>query len=317
MLSFLNSAWMLGTLKLDNRLIQGPLAGYSCAPMRRLFNDYLAPAYCVSEMISAIDILNKHVPENRYLYRAPDEKHLCYQIAGTNPAIMADAACKLVQLGADIIDINCGCPKGKIRKKGAGSALLENPDVLFAIIKAVRQAITIPLTVKIRIQNNQTDFFLAKSIADLGIDALIVHGRRWDEDYDIPCNEKQIASIKQSISIPVIANGDINNSQGLLQNLQNTGCDAFMIGRAGTGKPWLYEELLTNTPVKISEQKRVDLFLKHLDDLAALEGDYAAVLQSKSLIRYYFREKLTPDFLQQFYQLDGLESARAMVLEAF
>lgn len=315
MLSLLNSSWKLGSLTLNHRLIQGPLAGYSCAPMRRLFNHYQAPAYCVSEMISAIDILSKHVPENRYLYRAADEHYLCYQIAGTDPIVMADAAIKLQQLGADIIDINCGCPKGKIRKKGAGSALLENPALLIKIIETVRKATQCPLTVKIRIQNNEQDLDLARRIADTGVDALIVHGRRWDEDYDVACNAKQIALIKQTVSIPVIANGDIQDCQTLQQIQQNTGCDVFMIGRAGTGKPWLYQELLTGNPANITLPQQGKLFLRHLQDLAVLDGDYQAVLQSKSLIRYYFREWLTAEFLQGFYRLDSLEAVSDAVFE--
>ena len=117
MLSYLNSALRLGGLQLHNRLIQGPLAGFSCAPFRALFSRYDAPAYCVSEMISAHDVLNKHEANSRYLYRSPQENKLCYQISGTDPFIMAEAATKLAALKADLIDINCGCPKTKIRKK--------------------------------------------------------------------------------------------------------------------------------------------------------------------------------------------------------
>src|SRR5690349_17736228 len=113
MQAFLNSPFTIGSLQLPNRLIQGPLAGFSCAPFRRLFTLFLPPAYCVSEMLSAQDVIHKHTLESRYLYRAPDEGRLCYQISGTNPELMAMAAAKLEQAGADLIDINCGCPKTK------------------------------------------------------------------------------------------------------------------------------------------------------------------------------------------------------------
>ncbi|MBI2787027.1 MAG: tRNA-dihydrouridine synthase family protein, partial [Legionella longbeachae] len=200
--AFINSSFKIGTLTLPNRLIQGPLAGYSCAPFRTLFNQYIPPAYCVTEMSSAQDILHKHLANSRYRYRAPEERLLAYQISGTEPFILAQAAQQLQLQGADIIDINCGCPKPKIRKKGAGSALLEKPKQLVEIINIVRAAITIPLTIKIRIQGNEKDVMLAKKIEEAGADALIVHGRRWIDDYDIASDFRQIANIKRELTIP-------------------------------------------------------------------------------------------------------------------
>lgn len=183
--TFINSSWQIGSLTLPHRLIQGPLAGYSCAPFRVLFNQFIPPAYCVSEMISARDVLHKHSSQSRYLYRDPQEKLLAYQISGTEKEILADAALILQEHGANLIDINCGCPKTKIRKKGAGSALLESPEKLITIIQHLRKTIRIPLTVKIRLLGDERDLHLAQQIMDAGADALIVHGRRWLDDYDI------------------------------------------------------------------------------------------------------------------------------------
>jgi tRNA-dihydrouridine synthase len=118
--SFINSPLLIGSLTIPHRLIQGPLAGYSCAPFRAIFNQFTPPAYCVSEMCSANDVIHKHQANSRYLYRAPEERILAYQISGTDPQIMAQAAGHLQSIGADLIDLNCGCPKNKIRKKGAG-----------------------------------------------------------------------------------------------------------------------------------------------------------------------------------------------------
>ncbi|TAL62823.1 MAG: tRNA-dihydrouridine synthase family protein, partial [Legionella sp.] len=171
MLSFINSPLQIGSLTIPHRLIQGPLAGFSCAPFRELFNHFTPPAYAVSEMSSALDILHKHSANSRYVYRSPKEKILAYQISGTQENVMADAAATLQDFGADLIDINCGCPKIKIRKKGAGSALLENPDLLISIIRRVREVLHIPLTIKIRLQNNANDIQLAQQISDSGADA--------------------------------------------------------------------------------------------------------------------------------------------------
>ncbi|MFT4059605.1 MAG: tRNA-dihydrouridine synthase family protein [Legionella sp.] len=304
--AFINSPLQIGSLEIPNRLIQGPLAGYSCAPFRTLFNQYTPPAYCVTEMSSAADIVHKHTINSRYIYRAPQEKLLAYQISGSKPQILAQAASQLAAYGADLIDINCGCPKSKIRKKGAGSALLEAPEQLIRIIKTVRAAIDIPLTIKIRIQGTQDDLILAQKIAEAGADALIVHGRRWIDDYDVATDLAKIAQIKQAIPIPVIANGDIADINSLRHAVEATGCDAYMIARAGSGKPWLYQELLRQRPLSVSFTERITLFMRHLADLAVLENEFKAVLQSKSLVRYYFAKFFAVETLNQFNQLDSL-----------
>jgi tRNA-dihydrouridine synthase B len=306
--TFINSSWQIGNLSLPHRLIQGPLAGYSCAPFRELFYQFTPPAFCVAEMSSAIDIINKHSNQSRYIYRSPVERILAYQISGNDQYTMAEAALVLQNTGANLIDINCGCPKTKIRKKGSGSALLEEPQKLVDIIKTVRKAISIPLTVKIRIQGNENDTLLAKKIADAGADALIVHGRRWVDDYGIQCNLEQITQIKQSINIPVIANGDINDPLTLKKAIEISGCDAYMISRAGSGRPWIYKELLEQRTLNITFPEKISLFMSHLKGLADLEDEFKAVLQSKSLVRYYFKKQLDELQLNHFYKLNSLDA---------
>ena len=338
-----STSFNIGSLTLSHRLIQGPLAGYSCAPFRELFSYFTQPAYCVSEMLSAHDVVNKHTPLGRYLYRSPLEGKLAYQIAGTDAQLMTDAAAKLQALGADLIDINCGCPKNKIRKNKAGSALLEDPKQLSVIIQRVRRAISCPLTVKMRIvESVDASIALAKCIADAGADALIVHGRHWTHDYDTPCDFQHIAAIKQAIAIPVIANGDIADTDSLNRAFTETGCDAYMIGRAGTGKPWLFAELLAAQPQRglltaitaqeplirhcVTPSPRVrgegkneqvcgiqELFMRHLNGLAQLESEYQAVLQSRSLVRYYFKNQLSPNWLQEFNALTSLHAIEVMI----
>jgi nifR3 family TIM-barrel protein len=258
-------------------------------------------------MSSAWDILHKHSTDSRYVYRAPQESILAYQISGNEASVLAEAALLLQNHGANLIDLNCGCPKTKIRKKGAGSALLEEPLKLMHLIQTMRAAIHIPLTVKIRIQGTEEDINLAQGIADSGADALIVHGRRWMDDYDVACDLKQIALIKKHLHIPVIANGDIHNATDLERAVTITGCDAYMIARGGSGRPWLYQELLQQKILSVDKQRQITLFMQHLNGLAKLEDEYKAVLQSKSLIRYYFREQLDKAALNQFYQLTSLE----------
>lgn len=314
MQTFINSSFQIGSLTIPNRLIQGPLAGYSCAPFRELFNQFTAPGFCVSEMSSANDVLHKHDQQSRYIYRSPHEKLLAYQISGTDDVILAKAAAWLQNFGADLIDINCGCPKTKIRKKGAGSALLESPDKLIKIIRAVREVLHIPLTIKIRIQDEMTDLNLARQIEEAGADALIVHGRRWTDDYDVPANLERIAQIKKSISIPVIANGDIHDKDSLKTAVAIADCDAYMISRAGSGKPWLFKQLLEEFRIEPDLTTKTKLFLQHLDGLAALENEYQAVLQSKSLVRYYFRDALRTEHYQEFYAIKSLSEIEDFIV---
>ena len=305
MMSLLNTPFSIGALQLPSRLIQGPLAGFSCAPFRELFTDFLPPAYCVTEMMSARDVIDKHLPSSRYLYRSPREKILCYQLSGNDPLMIAAAAARVESMGADLVDLNVGCPKPKIRKKGAGSALLEDEQRLVLIIEAVRRNVTIPLTVKIRLQDEASNVRIAKAIERAGADALIVHGRRWTDDYDIPCDKDSIAAIKQTIQIPVIANGDVSNQVSLL-HLMQTGCDAYMISRAGTGNPWLYQQLLGSS-VEVTDALRQEYFRKHLEGLKDLEDEHRAVLQSRKLFRYYFRGQFSDEAYRLYCAIPSLE----------
>ncbi|KTD04821.1 nitrogen regulation protein [Legionella geestiana] len=313
MRDFLNTPFKIGSLTLKSRLIQGPLAGFSCAPFRELFYLFEPPAYCVSEMLSAHDVVHKHELQSRYLRRSLKESILCYQISGNDARLMTEAAIRLEALGADMIDINCGCPKAKIRKKGAGSALLEAPETLAVIVSSIKKSIRCPLSVKIRLQGEAPDLELVKRLEDAGADALIIHGRRWQDNYDTPVDFQQIAALKQQTKLPVIANGDICDYESAEAAWRATRTDALMIARAGTGKPWLYASLLKGSVHSPTIAHRIELFMMHLEGLAELESEYQAVLQSKKLVRYYFKAVLTADFLQVFYNQRDLMSIEKML----
>lgn len=304
--NFISTPFSIGSLQFPNRLIQGPLAGISTAPFRRLFYQFLSPAYTVTEMISAQDVITKHSVNSRYLYRASEEKRLCYQLSGVDPLILAQAALKLQHIGADLIDINCGCPKAKIRKKGAGSALMENPALLSLIVQRVREQISIPLTVKLRIQGTSMDVVLAKMLEQAGADALIIHGRRWTDSYDKPCDFQHIGFIKQHLRIPVIANGDIRDNNSLNQAIMESNADAYMISRAGCGRPWLYQHLLGEQPLPPHLSISFDSFMQHVHHLCRLESEYQAVIQSRAFVRYYFRHLFSTEQLNTFYSLTDL-----------
>jgi nifR3 family TIM-barrel protein len=298
----------IGALQLPSNIIQGPLAGVSCAPFRTRFYEYTPPAYCVTEMISALEVVKSRHRLRRYLARNPIETRLCYQLSGTDPMILAEACRILQDLGADLIDLNCGCPKAKIRKKGAGSKLVESEVQLSELISAMRGATSLPLTVKIRLHPDCADkeLRLAKSIEESGADALIVHGRSYLDDYDKAVNHQRIRAIKEVLLIPLIANGDVKDLGSFKELVKNTQADGVMVGRAGCGRPWLYHSL-TNSTFKPNLDTQVRLFQAHLKELAELESDYSAFLQAKNLVKYYFRDFVPDSFIQAFRQAKSFQ----------
>lgn len=300
-----NSHFYIGKLKLANRLIQAPLAGISCAPFRELFSLFTKPAYAVTEMISANSILeNNNAINKRYLSRSEKEGVWCIQLAGNNPKTLAAAVKICEKYNPDLIDLNCGCPKPKIRSKGAGSALMDSPQKLKEIINAMRTATTLPLTIKIRTAGQSTDdryLEAASIIAAEGADAIIVHGRHFSEDYDVQANYLQIKKITEIIKIPVIANGDVHDTNSMQVALNTTKAAAIMIGRATIGKPWLFQQLLGENP-NLSGNDRLNIFNQHITNLSIIEGsEFKAILQARRLLKWYFPELSSKD-LQECYK---------------
>lgn len=283
-------------LTFSKKLIQAPLAGYSCAPFRVLAERWGKPDFCCSEMLSAHHIFSGAQQRKRYQYKSPEEGKLCVQLAGDEAHILAYAAQQAVNWGADFIDLNCGCPQPKIRKKNFGSRLLANSEHLYHLVTALKAAVNVPVFVKIRVDAGSGDRFnqdVALAIEAAGANALTVHGRHWSHDYDIPVSYRDIAVIKDTVKIPVIGNGDIMDSASAKKMFAETGCDAVMIARAGVGQPWLFEqihqELLGNVFVPPSLAEIGEIFLAHIRGLIELENEKSAVLQSRSLGKYYAR----------------------------
>ncbi len=306
----------IGSKTFSTNLIQGPLAGYSCAPLRKLVWQYGDVGYCCSEMISAKDLIHRKKRQSRrYTWRDPQEKVLCYQISGNTAAEVALATRMLTQQGADLIDLNAGCPKAKIRKKGAGSKLLSEPQRLRAILSTMRENTDLPLTLKIRVDGDsgeENNLVVAEVAEQSGVDALIVHGRHWRDDYAVPCHVTQIKQLVSTVAIPVIANGDGKTAASIQHLLTSTGCAGIMISRAGVGQPWLFSKLAAELSGKVyplpSRQAIADLFLTHVSDLIALESDKPesekfAVLQARKLAKYYARQmQLDTSFVTEVNQ---------------
>jgi tRNA-dihydrouridine synthase B len=284
----------LGNQMFASNLIQAPLAGVSCAPFRALIAQFGGAAYCVTEMVSAKTLLGK--PEARYIYKSPAEGPLCFQLSGNNATELASAAIRAVEYGADLIDLNCGCPVPKIRKKQAGSSWLARSTHLAEVIRAIKAVINIPLSIKIRVDGQSGDRFNLEVIhaaEDAGADFLIVHGRHWSEHYETPARLDEIAFIVQHSGLPVIGNGDVKDTPSLRKMFEVTGCQGIMIGRASVGKPWLFQQLqyedqgLSYTPP--CSTKIEALLAQHIAGLSELEGPEIATLQARKFAKYYQR----------------------------
>lgn len=284
----------IGHLKLHSPIIQGPLAGYTNAAMREACWDYGGLGFAVTEMISAKTLIYQQAHTyQRYLQRADNEKRLCYQLSATDPQELATAVKMVSDLGADLIDLNCGCPKPKIRGKGAGSMHLSHIDRLATLIDAMRANTSAAISIKIRVDgdsNDNNNDALISMINQSGLNFVTVHGRHWSDTYDIPCRYDQITHFVRGLNIPVIGNGDIRD-RATYKAMQATGCAGFMICRAGTGKPWLYQHLLDGESPSITDSLIFSTFNQHLNRLAdLLKSDKFAKLNMRKVLPYYQRQ---------------------------
>lgn len=282
----------IGSLTFDNHLIQGPLAGYSCAPFRVIAHRYGKPAYSCTEMISAKHLTASAQSRKRYLWKDPEEGFCCYQISGNSPDEVQQATSIVADAGADVIDLNCGCPVPKMRKKGVGSALLAKPELLYQCVQAMRAATALPITVKIRVDAASGDQYnqdVVTAIESAGANAIIVHGRHHTHGYETPCSHREIARVVEMVSIPVIGNGDVEDLSSLETMLQETGCSGVMVSRASVGQPWLFRQLLDPTYKAPTRQKIGQILMEHVQGLVDLEGEKIGILQTRKLGKYYAR----------------------------
>jgi tRNA-dihydrouridine synthase B len=291
----------LGQLTLPTNLIQGPLAGYSCAPFRLLVHEFGGAAYTTTEMISAYELAHACQQPLRYTYKAPNEGKVCYQISGDNPEDLVRAVDIVVARGADLIDLNCGCPQRKIRKKGHGSKLLANPERLYQLLSAMRQAATVPMSAKIRVDGDSGESFdqeVVAAIESAGMDFMVVHGRHWRERYDVNVRLDDIKKIVAMATIPVIANGDVDDLTSLQRTLDHTQAAGVMICRGSMGRPWLFAQLtalMRGESFSAPEAASLNQLLqRHVTMLAELDGEHSALLQARSLAKYYCNLDITP-----------------------
>jgi tRNA-dihydrouridine synthase B len=293
-----NGILQIGPHVIAPRVLLAPMAGVTDKPFRVLCKR-LGAGLCASEMTTSDPRFWTTSKSRHRMDHVGEPAPISVQIAGTVPAVMADAARYNVDHGAQIIDINMGCPAKKVCNAWAGSALMRDEGLVGRILEAVVNAVDVPVTLKIRTgwDHDQRNAPLIASIAqESGIAALAVHGRTRDQQYTGRAEYETIAAIKAALSIPVIANGDIDSPHKAAAVLQQTGCDAVMVGRGAQGRPWIFREIahylatgeLLPEPT-LTEVR--DVLLGHLEHLHAFYGEMAGVRIARKHLGWYAKDR--------------------------
>ncbi len=315
----------IGPYKLKNNLFLAPMAGVTDRPFRSLCRR-LGAGMAASEMVSSNSLLWGSEKTKRRADHAGEEEPRAVQIVGSDPTLMAQAARYNAEGGAQIIDINMGCPAKKICNVYAGSALMQNEKLVAEILQAVVNSVNVPVTLKIRTgwdRANKNGAAIARIAEDCGIQVLAVHGRTRADAFQGEAEYDTIAAIKAAVKIPVIANGDINTPEKAAFVLHRTGVDGLMIGRAAQGNPWIFREIghFLETGEKIAAPPVTevrDTLLSHLDNLHAFYGEYSGVRMARKHISWYSKGlRDGAAFRHRINQVESREAQVAMVRDFF
>lgn len=315
----------IGPWQLPNNLILAPMAGVTDRPFRQLCRR-LGAGMAVSEMITADPRLWHTDKTRRRMDHAGEPEPRVIQIAGAEPQMLARAAQLNVARGAQIIDINMGCPAKKVCRRQAGSALLADEALVSRILNTVTAATSVPVTLKIRTgpdPERRNALRIARMAEDCGIAALTVHGRTRADAYRGQAEYDTIAAVVDAVNLPVIANGDICTPRDTLQVLSYTGAAGIMIGRAAQGRPWLFREiayfLAHGREAPVPEQGEIrQIMLEHLAQLHAFYGEYTGVRVARKHLGWYLREhNAEPGWREVLMRVDSAGAQKAAVKAFF
>ncbi len=280
----------------DNPLVLAPMAGITDLPFRTICRE-LGAGLLFSEMLSAEALIRSHSRTETMLRTGPAERPLVFQIFGGRPDSLAKAARMISRSGADFIDINMGCPVPKVLKSGSGSALLKDPERAREIMSAVVEASELPVTIKIRLGWDAHSIIaveLAQAAEQAGIAAVTVHARTRSQGFSGNADWNMIRTVKHSVGIPVIGNGDVRTARDAQRMLDETGCDGVMIGRACQGYPWIFREARQfladgSLPLSPTPAERGALAVRHLGDMTDLLGEMTGVREMRKHLCWYSR----------------------------
>lgn len=287
----------IGTVKIESKLALAPMAGVTDAAFRQICSEKGA-GYTVTELVSAKALCYHDTKTAQLLRPFPGEKPFAAQIFGSDVNCMAEAAQMAIEIsGADILDINMGCPVGKVVKNGDGSALMKDPEKAARIAEAVVRAVKVPVTAKMRRgwdKGSINAVELAKMLEEVGVSAVAVHGRTRMQMYGGEADWNTIRDVKQAVSIPVIANGDVFSPEAAVRILKFTGADMAMIGRGSFGNPWLFEQSTAalsgrDIPPLPSFAERWDTAVRQVELSAQYQNERVAMLQARHHLCWYLK----------------------------
>ena len=312
----------IGEVALKGKTVLAPMAGVTDFAFRELCRSCGA-ALTTTEMVSARALTYGDRKSRELLFLAEDEAPAAVQIFGHEPSVMAEAAQMAVEIsGAALLDINMGCPVGKIVRSGDGAALMKDPDLAAEIVEAVVKTVSVPVTVKFRKgwdNGNVNAAAFAKRCEEAGASALTVHGRTRAQLYSGKADWDIIRDVKKAVSIPVTANGDVFSGEDAAHILRYTGCDAVMIGRGCFGDPWLFTR--ANAAIAGEEEpplpplpERMDAALNQIERLAEKRGEHSACLEARHQLPWYLHGvPYSGSFRQALVHVDTLEDIRKIV----
>ncbi|WP_222709976.1 tRNA dihydrouridine synthase DusB [Reinekea thalattae] len=311
----------IGPYTIEKPTVLAPMAGVTDQPFRNLCRSFGA-GLVVSEMVTSDTRLWKTNKSRWRMNHQGEAEPISVQIAGGDPETLAHAAVSNVQLGAQIIDINMGCPAKKVCNKAAGSALMKDEKLVAEILTAVTSAVSVPVTLKIRTgwdRDNKNAVTIARLAEQAGIALLSVHGRTKADKYNGEAEYDTIAAVKQSVSIPVLANGDIDSPDKAAEVLAYTQADGIMIGRAAQGQPWIFAAIneFLATGIRVAAPSKDDVFktiTHHISELHQFYGDYMGVRIARKHLGWYLNSQgIRKHHYQQFNSLKtGIDQLSAI-----
>ena len=306
--------WKIGNVEIKNQIVLAPMAGISNSAFRRIAKE-MGVGLVVAEMVSDKAIYFGSQKTIDMLYMKEEERPISQQIFGSDKESFVYAAKYILEsMKPDIIDINMGCPVPKVATRAqAGSALLKNPNKVYEIVKAVVEAVDVPVTVKIRSgwdEKSINAVEIAKVVEKAGASAITVHPRTRAQGYSGKANWNIIKQVKENVKIPVIGNGDIKTCYDAKRMLDETKCDAVMIGRGVLGNPWLIKECINYLEGKeikeVTILDRLNMIIKHLNYLLEFKNERIALLEMRTQIGYYLKG-ISKEYKQRFMKINTKE----------
>jgi len=315
----LDTPWHIGTVEIPSRIVLAPMAGVSVQAFRRQGRRFGAGLVC-SEMVSCAGLQHRNERTLGYLRIGADEHPLAVQIFGAEPSVMADAARQVEDAGADIVDINYGCPVRKVTKTGAGATLLDDPERACAIVAAVAEAVDVPVTVKMRrglANGSRTALSVGPKLVEAGAAALTLHPRSAKQMYTGTADHSLTAELVDLVDVPVIASGDITSRARAEEVLATTGAAAVMVGRAAQGNPWTVGEIAGLAGGRPSREEIVAELLLFMEDTVREMGEERATGFLKKFYGWYLgRGRFPKPFKQELVQLATVAEGEERLLAA-